>query len=1139
MSYIFRIHKSGQNQLKGWEKLPDGFSDAEIASIRDQYISGNNAKVGTSIPTPLARLFLFETSFRMVNNGSSEGNSTYHQLVSDCLDLLELLFLHGDRLTFKRWDCGVELDRLRNSKNKGHVLLGDSLNMALGRTSETKDSPMQGCSEFFLIYYENILLGGTSPLTLVFTSPNLRHKLRNKGITLRNTAGQILFGDNEANPLHYRSEAFRIFLQRIRYAFGDELDNLNFREFRKYIAASADGHRTEELANINHYSREEFGKAYKPIRLDAGTVVNVCGIVFSANEKCIDVSRSGFLLKNTVSYFTRTIRDTDLPTPLALIEGNHFFRYIDSRWNQLTTIPDHPWIPLNERKLPENGLEYPYVTVGDFLEDTLIDLSYDVNGKYFYTGFGSSSCPYLLPIKKAYFNFFRYEDLENSLRITKHGNIVEVDLEIPVSGGTLHFIRKYTEPGNKPATGLGETYFDIIKLGEDSMTLGIFPFYRIEKSEGDQAGPTNEYSIQLVDSTANGTAFSFYSYEGISQNRPIKAELYNRSDLKVVKSHVYQLKNLDSSSLDLLEVNINKKYTGLIIPRWKKVYPSKGTEKFTFGIDFGTSNTHIAYQTSNSKPDSFDITEEDMQMVLFYAPANSTDLREKYRMKMVGLNIYLAVFRREFMPSVIGNGALHSYPIKTASFESDNYANSESSVFGNINIGFDIDSEIDNRGGTYKTNLKWQVQSNPDDITAKNRIFAYCKQTLWMIKNKVLLNNGSTDINVVYFYPESMTIDTQAIFEKAWETGADEILKGFTVNFFRIVEAVAPYEALLFNKSIEYATNALNIDIGGGTTDLLYFAHDKKTKYSASALFAGNDIWGDGILNIRPMSNGFINMMNKRFNEKNNEFKNADLNKLFSDYLQKGTASSADLSGFLFKYDDEFNFTWSIKAHSGLKSILLLHYAAIIYYITDLLEKTNLEIPLNISFTGKGSEYIKIITDKDERITKLTRKLFEAFTDKPIPSMFSVSFTKNPKELTALGGVMAKSGVSNVPKEFAEGETVNVYSIGCKVDKQLEEKEYLNKELLSLKTEVLDNFEQFINRLFGNRELNEELEQYTIHLNTIDKDMVLHLAEKSFLQMAAKHESETRHIRSSIFRNTLFFWPLKNMLYDLSCFIVE
>lgn len=78
--YVFRIHKdeSGSAQVKCWDTF-QGLTPTMIESIKDQSIT-SNSKIGTSIPTPFARMHLFDTAFFMVNQqpDNLNGDTQYH-----------------------------------------------------------------------------------------------------------------------------------------------------------------------------------------------------------------------------------------------------------------------------------------------------------------------------------------------------------------------------------------------------------------------------------------------------------------------------------------------------------------------------------------------------------------------------------------------------------------------------------------------------------------------------------------------------------------------------------------------------------------------------------------------------------------------------------------------------------------------------------------------------------------------------------------------------------------------------------------------------------------------------------------------------------------------------------------------------
>lgn len=190
--------------LSGWEKTI-AYDTNRVPHITDTVGSGIAlSKMGTSIPTPFARIFLFKTAFEMVN-GSADGaddNSAYGKLVSECLDFLEFIYLYGDAIELKTWNVNDNITALKGSESKGHQILGKSLeNFALNL----------GVKDIYLIYYNGVLVGGTSPFTLVYTSPNWQ---RVKNITNAcGLAGNQLFPDYSqpnavATPLYKRDLGF-------------------------------------------------------------------------------------------------------------------------------------------------------------------------------------------------------------------------------------------------------------------------------------------------------------------------------------------------------------------------------------------------------------------------------------------------------------------------------------------------------------------------------------------------------------------------------------------------------------------------------------------------------------------------------------------------------------------------------------------------------------------------------------------------------------------------------------------------------------------------------------------------------------------------------------------------------------------
>lgn len=93
MSKVFRLYKEGNNAYTNWNETP-GFPYNSTArdSIWDP--DGASAKNEiTSIPSPFARIDLVKTAFKEVcNSGNLKGETIFHKMVSDTLDVGEIFF---------------------------------------------------------------------------------------------------------------------------------------------------------------------------------------------------------------------------------------------------------------------------------------------------------------------------------------------------------------------------------------------------------------------------------------------------------------------------------------------------------------------------------------------------------------------------------------------------------------------------------------------------------------------------------------------------------------------------------------------------------------------------------------------------------------------------------------------------------------------------------------------------------------------------------------------------------------------------------------------------------------------------------------------------------------------------------------
>lgn len=1201
--HIFRKYAGfNPNSIKCWttsEKIGTDSFDVE-----DIVFSRGASKAGTSIPSPLARMELFDTAFHIVADPRNNlvGRTIYHQLVSDCLDVLQLVFNAknsdiglGKKIWFKEWKVKENIDRLKSrGDDHPHNLLGT----AFEQIFFDKVNPRYNKTDsIFLIYYENKILGGTSPLTLFFTSPNWTRFVSDGYIANipQSKDGDVFF-DNDYKPLGERDDAFVEYVYKL---FLQNREAFNIAEgFRKYINRTIEIYFPNWRHEYKDYDRSnnvnESGMIL-PNRMDAdyskvitnveNKLLAVNGIYFyhqkEGQEKEKIKNVSDFLIRATTAKYTNQNNEEgipiEMPPPLVLVDGMNIagdYMEKDSPWNPNTKIKEYYYneIPLYQRKLPYGNnltVEYPFLTTDDFLESYLVEMPFKLNSSKFYTGHSGDN-KYLLPIKKEYFNFFTIEDLKKLFSISLNEKSVDVTLKVPIRNkkGISEILFKKTYEKEKGT------------IVECRAGLGIYPFYKISDVQ-QSLRYLNDYTILLADRNEkiHFENLSFYAYSNYSsvsnQLNSSVAERSTRRDVNSGDSTATSKYFRVQEAFDFAELSyrdsFDNKCSGLIIPDFEKRTYNKDNliKSYTFAIDFGTSNTHVAYmENGGTLPKAFEIDEADQQMVLLNAPGELKDLGDKYGF-YGGFPAIGTIIRREFIPSLITSKSnlIVSYPFKTASCEIASFSNTEKSkagLFSHINIGYYIDQEEKNADGTitsnivYTTNLKWLLENNNDDAN-KSRVYFFLKQLLLQIKSKTILNNGKpNELKIVWSVPLSMGKSDRTTLKSLLKDAFKDVFgNSGAILLDPIPESIAPYFYLTRSDSgIQDTANTVNIDIGGGTTDVMMFmesAGNREDKYlTTSFRFAGGDLWGSGYKN-KLKDNGFIkNYLN--FQKVNNI--SPDENKYFTKVKDDGNLSSDDLVSLLFRYNDKFKFSDSItRGNPELSIVLYLHFAAIIYHIVEIIELKDYPLPRYISFTGKGSQYIKLICGSDEgELEEFTKLLFRSYTKKAIQGSFKLHLNENPKEITANGAVLY-SLPENQEQTKKYQNVIELIHPGFNVlnNPQLSERiksdSFTITDTLDISSElnvsVLENLNLFIEKTLKNKSITDFLTEFKVKNFKIAADQLLWNKDifngEGLLYDSYKKVLSDLHKqdRDNTLPESLFFYALKDSLYRLTKSIVE
>lgn len=1189
------------NKYDGWEKSGKYDGD-KINKITDTQGGGGIGyfKLGTSIPTPFARIFMFRNAFNRLTD--MEDNSTiYGKLVSETLDFLEFIFHFGKDIEVKKWSFSDDIARLKGETPvevgvdgvanpfgaaaganpfgatnpfgsgapttpvaedggsvTGHALLADCLlNMRSELGVKDATGKVTPIDNIYLFYYRGVLIGGTSPFTLVFTSPNWQRK-KNIGV-IKGDAGNELFPNYQEDgvlgtPLHRRDLNFIQFLMAYRHGFGmgvteQSLINYIDRDL-PYITqlypamVNADSTlRQMGAAGVSQWFMGQYvGMEYERTPIYANDINGNPSLplayrqetVLASSDYTIQTAKPAFIILDAAGS-QHTIQNVLVLSKSGLASvGGVQANYVGGHpWDAHTYVidPNIASVPLYERILPGPGRhQQPFITVYDLFEDQLLRVPYNLDSQNFET-YVSRDWKYLLPLKKLFFNFFGKEFLSEPgmFNVAETDGVVTFQIRIPVT----------FKPGGSSVTQyltLEKSYgrADIKDLrGASWFAMAMFPSYRVMTP-----GAKNDYTIMVANGQVN-VDMAFYNIDDM-QNA-LSIEQNERPD--DIKSRFYRVRE----AFDFIEVSpslpdMARPVHALIIPKFRKAYMDDSTgSSWKFGIDFGTSNTYIA-ATQAQVPSTFEIARNEAQVM--YLDRIDTDAAfgsEAYMNSIIQTTVgqFHDAANREFAPMVIGHGGIASYPFQTITCESTNFSevnkelepgmavDNRRHLFSKFSIGFNVNHEEFSKNYIYRSDIKWAAEKEEGTkrTLAQKRVELYCEQIAWMLKNKLALSSKETapehnKFTVYFTYPCSMGQTEVDKMYNAWSAAF-----GPYVDVKMLTESEAPYYYLAREGEISDGKNFLNIDIGGGTTDMFYVIQEggQQRSYYTSMRFAGNDLWGDGVKDVACLTNGFYNYV-----KKNLPGMEADIQKQEDMLLSNpdNTMTSADLMAYLFRRDTQKNIPNLIQTkQSTLYPLLLVHYGAIIYHVAMILKAKDWDVPKNINLTGMGSKYVHIIASQ-QNVTKLTAMLLKKFTGKDLPRDFKLTYSEsNAKEVTAQGALLSEIGrgkslLSGTPEEF------RIY--GFPETKLIK---YEKADDPAVCKDILESYDNFIKAFLEDEEIQAELK---INFNSCDITPWLieglrNKAEESYIAV-----SKSITDKSAFIRETLFFWPLKNAIYELS-----
>jgi len=1119
---VFRVHNEGAQNT-------DWFASSQInATLINNIITddGDGKKLPTSIPSPFARIDLVRTAFAAIGtSGNLDGvtkngkavATDNHKLVSDALDIGQLLFnfdKHSEDLQLLAWDKELSLNKLINSTNQSQKHLGNTLKLFLDQ--DRKQYNFNEFDKIYILLYKHKIIGGTSPRTLFFAAPNAQ-------------ATDIRFGqdtmlDDMLLPLYRRDTHYIEFLVAL-----SKTSNFNqyFPEFNSYIIktvekiSETDPSFYKKLKTLEPTSHLDSLKGVL-LNNNSGQPLNIIrGVFIKQFEKDPGIIEkySDFVIKSTKAI--QGIKPLVLPVETL----NLPYIYTEDEWDSNTVVPCEDDRPLNQRTLPDQGDKYPYLTMNDFLTETIIKLPYKIDSKKF-LAVGEEN--YLLPLQNLFFKYFSVEDLKNGdlIKIKElAGSSVEVTINIPIKKGFISYSKIYNKRSNVSKDANPKKGY----IEEKSFALAVYPFNKSEQIKVN-------YTIGLADiypEKLNKLSVKLLSDK--TQNIIIPKIEKQRSSVPYATSQT-----ILNEDFDAIAVHNGNKHN-YIIPLWQE-YNVNGGDAYKFAIDFGTTNTHVEYTIEGQGgAKAFNIAENEEQIALLM-PSNAPRRTEAIRDVEDGESHLM----QEIISKRMGEDDLISSPFRSCLLENANVNYDLATfTFADANIGFDYEKTVIRNYLKSLTDLKWSKDKNNE-----KQVKHYIGEILMLCKNKVLKNNGDlSKTKVIWFYPVSMTSNHLKRLRKIWQESFKEIFDIDENNLSDFPESIAPFYHYKEDANIKTAAKpSVSIDIGGGTTDIMIY-YDNKPQLVTSFKMAGNAIFGDGF-NGNISSNGFVQKYKDQISHVLAQNKLVEesniLEKIYKDYQ-----SSTDLINFFFSLKDNKNikekhldidFSKKLANDDDFKIVFLLFYTSIVYHVAELMKIKGIESPRNIVFSGTGSKTLSIV-DADKKLETLTQLFEKIFNEvyKIDSSHITIKASENPKEVTSKGGFHIGDDLNGIKHtkliEVNIGSLTqpNVQAKNNNIEGVIRYKD-LDDTYLNGVVDNVNNFYDMFIRLAVEIDFKGEFGVSNKSLEIFEK--IKSNDQLDYLMQGVKTLKEDSAEEEPI-AHSLFFFPLAGLLYDLTSEINE
>lgn len=558
-----------------------------------------------------------------------------------------------------------------------------------------------------------------------------------------------------------------------------------------------------------------------------------------------------------------------------------------------------------------------------------------------------------------------------------------------------------------------------------------------------------------------------------------------------------------NTSFDAIEIKVGD-YSGMVRPNWKRSVPT--ADSYTYAIDLGTSNTFISRKREGSNEAPAQLTLNEPMVSYLHTYSADTRYSAAYRIENALHESVRQTLITEFAPAQI-DGRDYDLPIRTALCQVRGIA-SKASLFSNTNIAFFYEKAIQNANQEVTTDIKWDNN--------KEKLVCFVQELMLIIKADILQRNGLlSQTRLVRFRPLSFNSTTKNLNDNIWGSVPKEVFGVQPLSIECYTESEAPYYYFKTSNILTNTNSVAVIDIGGGSTDMVYFEENKPL--AASSIHFGCDvIWSEGHNTLNQRNNGIYKKYNNTF--------------VLPDSIEKvHSAMNVDAS---VSAKDMINFWLSNQRHCDIVSnlrrdyapLFVYHFTSIVYYMATMYKYKGFAAPRTFVFSGNGSKYIdNFISSNTRDLTEVITLIFEEVYGK-LEFPLYVILPEERKENTCYGGLYRDSALPAVPEIIYHG-----------TDKDYVDGVSLVNDASALKKELMKRYDQ-MNRIY--EKVITKLKNLGVIDQSIDVKKFIEIIDSKYQDNLDTHfRSEVADVYKTpgdICNDSVFFIPIIDKINELT-----